>query len=129
MEKPFRIKFETPANVSYDEDRLDIMEFQMQISDHTFWIARCKLAKQLNTDVGTLEALVWGQILHNLGLWDPKTPRDLPTTVHVTLRDLQDSPKALQFGPNKVFQADMLKAPEEAAPTKDVDPFDDYDDR
>lgn len=126
MEKPFRIKFETPADFTVDEDRYDIAEFQMQISDWTFWQARCKMAAQLNTDVGTLETLVWGQILHQMGLWDPKNPRDLPTTVHVTLRDLQDSPKALEFGPNSILQGKMLRA-SDSEPPKDVDPFDDYD--
>lgn len=127
MEKPLRITYETPSDFSVNEDAMNIMEFQEKISDHTFWIAKCRLAEQLNTDVGTLETIVWGQILHQLGLWDPKNPRDLPTKVHVTLRDLQDSPKALEFGPNKIFQANMLR--DEAPPQKDVDPFDDYDDR
>lgn len=129
MEKPFRIKYETPSDLSVDETRLDIMEFQCLISDHTFWRARCELAKTLNTDVGTLETIVWGQILLQLGLWDPKNPRDLPTKVHVTLRDLQDSARALELGPNKVLQRHMLEAPkDEEPPAKEYDPLDDYDD-
>lgn len=100
----------------------------MIVSDWTFWRARCDLAAQLNTDVGTLECLVWARILSDAGLWDPKTPKDLPTKVLVTLRDLQDAVKANKFGVNPALQGYLLKDSGDAPPSSD--PFeDDFNDR
>lgn len=122
MEKPLSVRYEADK-LAVNEDAFDIAEFQMYVSDWTFWKARCDLASTLNISVGMLEVLVWGQILHQLGLWDPKNPRDLPSKIQVTLRDLQDSPRALELGPNRVFQANMFgRSPEE---TNDNDPFSD----
>lgn len=106
------------------------MEFQMLISDMTFWKARCDLAAQLNTDVGTLECLVWAQVLKDAGLWNPETPRDLPGKVLVKIRDLQLNPGALKFGVNSVVQPEMYGQKGQEEP-KDSDPFAEgnYDDR
>lgn len=101
----------------------------MLISDWTFWKARCDLAASLNTDVGTLECMVWATILKEAGLWDPKKPKDLPTKVLVKVRDLQDRDKAKRMGVNHALQAEMVRSSDEV---KDVDPFDtqdNFDDR
>lgn len=123
MEKPLSVRYES-ENLAINEDAFDIAEFQMYVSDWTFWKARCGLAATLNISVGMLEVLVWGQILHQLGLWDPQKPRDLPSKIQVTLRDLQDSPKALELGPNRVFQSNMFGRQAEQEPN-DNDPFSD----
>lgn len=79
------------------------------------WKAWCKLASDLNTDVGTLWALFQAQILQEAGYWDPAKAKDVPAKVKVTLRDLQDSDLALRMGPNPFFQDNISVLPPRAS--------------
>lgn len=121
-EKPL-VKIVSPDDgIKYDPNRLDIMEFDLLYHDASLHRGLCAMASRLGTTVSYLWGTILAHALERAGEWSPATPKELPCRVHVKVRDLQDNPKALLLGPNRITQGHMLKQGSETPTESGPDP-------
>jgi hypothetical protein len=100
------LKIVPPKELKYQPSRLDIMDFGVLYQDETFWRAWCQMASDMNTTVSALWNTVQAHVLSQAGYWDPRNPKGPPLKVHVTVRDIQNNPKAMDPPASEVLNTD-----------------------
>lgn len=127
MEPERHISFNTPIEATYNPDDLDILEFEAIYQDSGLFKAMCRLAHDMGTNVSALWNTIQAHVLTECNYWDPASPKEPPCRVSVKVRDLQNNPKALDMGPNKILQGHMLAKKEAQDLDEIIDILDDED--